>query len=126
MEKNANNLLHQSFVANDAVFGTFALSDVILVGLPMYRYFQQILFLFHQPSVEAISSVQKVRIIFQDLIETDSHKCGTMICLCMHSEKTTCLSNLHRLSIKINILIGREQNEITPTGHFMANPGASD
>ena len=42
------------FVANDASFRTSALSDVILFGLPMYGYLQQILFLFHRPSVEAI------------------------------------------------------------------------
>ena len=58
-KKNADNLLQYSFVANDASFGTFALLDVIFFGLPMYRYLQQILFLFHQPSVEVISCVQK-------------------------------------------------------------------
>ena len=35
METNADNWLHHSFVANDAAFGTFALSDVILFGLPI-------------------------------------------------------------------------------------------
>ena len=51
METNADNRLHHSFVANDASFGTFAfISDVILFGLPMYCYLQQILFLFYQPS----------------------------------------------------------------------------
>ena len=40
IEKNADNLLHHSFVANDASFRTFALSDVILFGLTMYQYFQ--------------------------------------------------------------------------------------
>ena len=61
--KNSDNLLHRSLVANDASFGTFVLSDVILFGLPMYmhQYLQQILFQFHQPSVEAISCVQKSR-----------------------------------------------------------------
>ena len=62
MEKNADNLLHHSFVANDASFGPFPLLDVILFGLPMYGYLQQILFLFHIPLVEAISCVvEKVR-----------------------------------------------------------------
>ena len=46
---------------NDASFRTFALSDIILFGLRMYRYFQQILILFHQPSVEAIFVLKKVR-----------------------------------------------------------------
>ena len=32
------------FVANDASFGTFALSEVIQFGLPMDQYFQQITF----------------------------------------------------------------------------------
>ena len=47
METNADNWLHHSFVANDASFRTFALSEVILFGLQMYRYLQQILFLFY-------------------------------------------------------------------------------
>ena len=58
METNVDNWLHHSFVANDASFGKFTLLDVILFGLPMY---QQILFLFYQPSVEAISCVQKCK-----------------------------------------------------------------
>ena len=54
METNADNLLHHSFVANDASFRTFALSDVILFGLSVHRssaYF----------FLEAISCVQKCK-----------------------------------------------------------------
>ena len=67
MLKNADNLLHHSFVANDPSFGTFALPDIILFSLPMYQYLQQILSLFHQPSVEAILCVPKSKKHFRAL-----------------------------------------------------------
>ena len=67
---------------------------------------------------------------FQDLIETDSHECATIICLYTHSEKLKsidhmllkfCIGIIIVLSIKTqslcDILIGRELNEITPTAN---------
>ena len=74
---------YTQFVANDASFGMFALSDIFLYVLPISS---ANLILFHQPSVEAISCVQKSKKHF-DLIETDSNECGTIICLQTHSEK---------------------------------------
>ena len=70
METNAENWLHHSFVANEASFGTFALSDVIL-------------FAFGFPSANLIFILSticgsnfmcsKMQETFQYLIETDSH-----------------------------------------------------
>ena len=83
--------------------------------------------------MEAISCVQK-----SNLIETDSHKCATIICLyALGKVKTNtphasqiCISVIIVLSIKMqslcDILIGQELNEIQPTGHFRTNPGALD
>ena len=36
--RTADNLLHHSFVVNDASFGTFAISQAIVYDLPMYRF----------------------------------------------------------------------------------------
>ena len=115
METNADNWLHHSFVANDASFGTFALSEVILFGLSMYRYLQQILFLFYQPSVEAISCVQKWKKHFKTwLRQVYSHECATIICLYTHSEKIKtnrprafhiCIGVIIYLSIQIHVII---------------------
>ena len=49
MEKNTNNWLHHSFVANDASFGTLPFRTLSYL---VSRCLQQILFLFYQPSVE--------------------------------------------------------------------------
>ena len=88
--------MYHSFVANDASFGTSAfnlsdLSDVILLGLPMYRCLQQILFLFYQPSVELELWMQfhvfkKVRNISR--FDTDSHECATIICHALRKVNT--------------------------------------
>ena len=121
METNADNWLHHSFVANDASFGMFALSNVILFGLPIsksYFYFINHLWKHLFINVRNIS----------DLIETGSHECATVIWIYRHLEKIKpnlprasqiCIGVIIDLSIKTHwlcdVLIGRELNEIMPT-----------
>ena len=62
-----------------------ALSDVILFELLMSS--ANLIFILSTICGTLAVDVQKSRKTFQDLTETDSHECATIICLYMHSEK---------------------------------------
>ena len=76
--------------------------------------------------MEAISRVQKKKKTLQDLIETDSHECATIILRKVKTNRPRasqiCIGVIIVLSIKTqslcDVLIGRELNEITPTDNW--------
>ena len=88
--------MNNSFVANDASFGTLPYR---MLSYLVYQCLQQILFLILSTicgtrAVEAISCVQKKKETFQDLIETDSHECATINCLYTPSEKLKSIDHM--------------------------------
>ena len=140
MEKNTNNWLHHSFVANDASFSTLPFRTLSYL---VYRCLQQILLLFYQPSVELelwkrFHVFKKVRNISR--FDWDSHECVTIICLYTHSEKLKpidhvllkfayCPVNKDAVTVRRSDWPRAKWDHpyCKPmTGHFMTNPGASD
>ena len=129
MEKNTDNWLHHSFVANDTSFGMLPYQTLSYIDVPMSS---AIFFLFYQPSVELelwkqFHVFKKVRNISRFDWDIQSRMCDYHFSIqALGKVKTNppcasqiCIGVIIVLSIKAqslcDVLIGWELNEITPT-----------